>query len=302
MNVDITKATFSATNEIKISASLVIPGQPITSEQGFLRGHGSYVDDTDNEEAKLVASVAGQIERVNKLISVRPIKARYIGEVGDLVVGRVAAVESKRWKVDLIGQKDAVLMLSSVNLPGGVQRIRTYEDQLQMRELYTENDLISAEVQNVASDGTLSIHTRSLKYGKLENGQLVQVPASLVPRLPQHYVSLAGGVDVLLGRNGLIWITRTIPSEWRAQEQDIDDATPLVETLQRLRQKHRETVLMRDERLLVARVRNAVVLLSRMMQAITPDSIAGVVTRCEQRQVAVKDMLSPQGLSVLISN
>lgn len=34
-------------------------------------------------------------------------------------------------------------MLSSVNLPGGQQRIRTYEDQLQMRSFFQEHDLIS---------------------------------------------------------------------------------------------------------------------------------------------------------------
>lgn len=39
--------------------------------------------------------------------------------------------------------KHAVLMLSSVNLPGGQQRIRTYEDQLQMRTFFQEHDLIS---------------------------------------------------------------------------------------------------------------------------------------------------------------
>eukprot|EP01041_Mallomonas_annulata_P004700 gene4700-9317_t len=191
----------AASNIASMGQSLVVPGQAITSEHGFLRGHGSYVNGQE-----LLASVAGNTERVNKLISVHPVKSRYVGEIGDLVVGRISAVESKRWKTDIKGQKDAVLMLSSVNLPGGVQRMRTYEDQLQMRELYMEHDLISAEIQNIAADGTVSLHTRSLKYGKLENGQLMQVPASLVPRLPQHYVTLAGGIDVLLGRNGLIWI------------------------------------------------------------------------------------------------
>ena len=34
-------------------------------------------------------------------------------------------------------------MLSSVNLSGGVQRRRTFEDQLNMRSLFKENDLIS---------------------------------------------------------------------------------------------------------------------------------------------------------------
>ena len=57
--------------------------------------------------------------------------------VGDLIVGRISSVDSKRWKVDIHAQKDAMLQLSSVNLPGGVQRMRTYEDQLQMRTLFT---------------------------------------------------------------------------------------------------------------------------------------------------------------------
>jgi exosome complex RNA-binding protein Rrp4 len=59
------------------------------------------------------------------------------------------------------------------------------------------------------SDGLISLHTRSLKYGKLENGQLIIVPSSLVKRLPQHYISFPWGIDVILGRNGYIWITRT---------------------------------------------------------------------------------------------
>ncbi len=114
-------------------------------------------------------------------------------------MGRVSAVDSKRWKVDICGQKDAVLQLASVNLPGGIQRMRTYEDQLQMRSLFMENDVICAEIQNINSEGIISLHSRSMKYGKLENGQFLAVPSSLVKRLPQHYLSLPCGMDVILG-------------------------------------------------------------------------------------------------------
>lgn len=65
------------------------------------------------------ASVAGILEKVNKLISIRPLKARYNGEIGDLIVGRITEVQQKRWKVDVNAKLDAVLLLSSVNLPGG---------------------------------------------------------------------------------------------------------------------------------------------------------------------------------------
>ena len=46
---------------------------------------------------------------------------RYNPEVGDLVIGRIVEVGPLRWKVDANARQDAVLMLSSVNLPGGVQ-------------------------------------------------------------------------------------------------------------------------------------------------------------------------------------
>ena len=49
-----------------------------------------------------------------------------------------------------------------------LQRRRTAEDELNMRTLYTEGDLISAEVQSFFADGAVALHTRSLKYGKVQ--------------------------------------------------------------------------------------------------------------------------------------
>ena len=44
---------------------------------------------------------------------------RYVGEVGDVVIGRITEVGNKRWKVDAHAMLDSALMLSCVNLPGG---------------------------------------------------------------------------------------------------------------------------------------------------------------------------------------
>ena len=51
------------------NASLVVPGQPITAEQGYLRGHGSFIQET-TEGSELVSCVAGQIERVIAKLSI----------------------------------------------------------------------------------------------------------------------------------------------------------------------------------------------------------------------------------------
>lgn len=80
-------------------------------------GHGTYVADE-----KIKASVAGVMEKVNKLISIRPLKNRYVGEIGDVVVGRITEVQQKRWKVNTNSRLDSLLFLASVNLPGGKKR------------------------------------------------------------------------------------------------------------------------------------------------------------------------------------
>lgn len=43
-----------------------------------------------------------------------------------------------------------------------------------MRKYFKEGDLISAEVQKVRDDGSLSLYTRSLKYGKVIFNPILQ--------------------------------------------------------------------------------------------------------------------------------
>jgi hypothetical protein len=42
-------------------------------------------------------------------------------------------------------------------------------DELQMRSFFEEGDLLVAEVQAFFADGAMSLHTRSLKYGKVRS-------------------------------------------------------------------------------------------------------------------------------------
>ena len=86
---------------------IVLPGEVITTDSQFMRGHGTY-DQIGQEEGGLVASVAGNVERVNKLISVRPARARFNGEIGDVIVGRITEVGQKRWKVDINARQDGL--------------------------------------------------------------------------------------------------------------------------------------------------------------------------------------------------
>ena len=51
----------------------------------------------------------------------------------------------------------------------------TAVDELNVRAYFADGELLVAEVQSLFQDGSASLHTRSLKYGKLRNGFFVAV-------------------------------------------------------------------------------------------------------------------------------
>ncbi|XP_029662754.1 uncharacterized protein LOC115235242 [Formica exsecta] len=230
------------TNE-GVQPRLYTPGEEISSQPDFLRGHGTYVD----EEKTLRASVAGILEKVNKLISIRPLKARYNGEIGDLIVGRITEVQQKRWKVDVNSKLDAVLLLSSVNLPGGELRRRSAEDEQTMRRYLQEGDLVCAEVQSIFADSSLSLHTRVLKYGKLSQGIMLKVPPMLIQRKKTHYHNLENGVTLILGYNGYVWIGANIQNVDKSEGGFTEDLSRIpLENREVLETSSRQVVELRD--------------------------------------------------------
>ncbi|RKF73947.1 Exosome complex component rrp4 [Golovinomyces cichoracearum] len=194
---------------------VVTPGETVTDDPQWMRGHGTYVPPSSTE---IIATVAGTVQKTNKLLSVRPLRARYTPEIGDLVVGRIVEVQSKKWRVDIAAPNLASLPLSAINLPGGIQRKRTESDELQIRAFFSEGDLLIAEVQQLNQNGMASLHTRSLKYGKLRNGVFMSVSGTggggvARARRQVWQIDTANGggkIQVVLGVNGCIWISKYV--------------------------------------------------------------------------------------------
>ena len=201
---------------------------------------------------------------------------RYVGQTGDVIVGRVKEVGNKRWKLDISGPQDGVLMLSSVNLPGNQQRRRNAEDQLQMRSFFSENDLVSAEVQETRRDGQVMLHTRSNKYGKLHYGVLCRVLPSLMKRLPQHFQTLPCGVDAIFGMNGFIWLSPPTEAEQEDGAMDLEG--------------EEETMTWRER---VCRVRNAIQLLAEAFAQIAPAAIMAIYEESLTMSLHPKHLLDP---------
>lgn len=201
-------------NDYSSNNKLATPGQILGSLATYMRGHGTHLipPSSSSQPAHIASSLTGRIILTNRLLSLQPFFTRYAPETGDLVLGQVLSVlpGARRWKIDIASSSHSNLALSSINLPGGIQRRKLASDELQMRTFFKEGDLLVAEVQGVYNDGSTSLHTRSLRYGKLRNGRLVVVPCRLVRRGKSHFIRLQQGsqeIEMILGLNGWIWLS-----------------------------------------------------------------------------------------------
>lgn len=253
---DVDMADLLPTSEPSLS-KLTLPGELVTEDAQFMRGHGTY---TAEGESGIQASLMGTISRVNKLLSVTPLKSRFVPEIGDLVIGVVREVALKKWKVDINAKTDATLQLASINLPGGIQRRKTGTDELQMRTFFEEGDLLLAEVQSYFQDGSVSLHTRSLKYGKLRNGQFLKVKNGIVARAKQSTIQL-GAVDLILGVNGYCFISKHSEQFLSSGAGNVHNNTS--EKASEAIYSNVNTEISHMEREEISRVRNVLEILSR---------------------------------------
>ncbi|CAL6376586.1 unnamed protein product [Bathycoccus prasinos] len=253
----------------------------VSASEGFLKGHGTQVS-----EGELRATVSGVVERVNKLVSVKPMKAKYTPETGDVVVGRIKMISSKRWKVDINSRQEAVLQLSSVNLPSGQQRRRNEADELNMSRLF-DTAVCFVQFRNwVFNRVTVGMNPCFRIYRETLSRFSCAASPSLVKRLPQHFHALevAPGVfiEVLIGCNGFIWVGS--PGAATSKQATNEKSKTHEEELVVVDKKERENIV---------RVANCVRVLDEIFFYVTPQSIMSIYKQSEG--IDAKSILTSDG-------
>uniref|UniRef100_A0A7S1PK35 Ribosomal RNA-processing protein 4 n=1 Tax=Percolomonas cosmopolitus TaxID=63605 RepID=A0A7S1PK35_9EUKA len=297
-----------------LSGRVVTPGAFITSETAkYLHGHGtileSYTEPSSTTPVQCLRSTqAGLLHQLGSLLLIEPVRhKRYLPHTGDTIIGRVTKLAIDSWNLNINASQDAQLRLSSVNLPQ-IQRRKTYKDQLQMRQMFSEGDLLVSEVLEARPERRVNLQTRSSKYGKLGRGLLVQVDASLMRRQKQHFWRMPGdyeGVRVILGMNGFLWIDRAVDQRLGNRSLSLvhrDTDQHQKNQTQKDNEFHNQ-VNMAHERALhdkMARVRNAIVALHKMFIPIYSETILDVLDG--SKQLESKDMTESKMLPVICAS
>lgn len=170
-------------------------------------------------------------------------------------------------------------------------------DELNMRSIFEENDVVCAEVRGFQYDG-LHLQARSRKYGKLNRGQLVTVPPYLVKRQKQHFHHLEEfGIDLIIGCNGFIWIGEHIEAKDDMVEDQVNQSDPQVlspskNSASLEEQEKNYTTL--DTRKYICRTANAIRVLSTLGFNITLEIIKGIVDLSLSMNLDIHDMLGSE--------
>ncbi|MQL75678.1 hypothetical protein Taro_008066, partial [Colocasia esculenta] len=246
------------------SASVAVADAiPVNLEDGVLKGHG-----TSEVDGQVVATLCGVVERVNKLVYVRALRARYKPEIGDIIVGRV------------------------------IERRRTATDELNIRSIFEENDVICAEVRGFQHDGSLHLQARSQKYGKLKRGQLLTVSPYLVKRRKQHFHHLENyGVDLIMGCNGFIWVGEHVEAAEGAMEVDRESKTEETSKANRSPmsiETQGQPFTPLETRRHICRIANAVRVLSALGFSLSADVIVETAEMSSSMDIEIKDMLGAE--------
>lgn len=150
-------------------------------------------------------------------------------------------------------------------------------------------------------DGSASLHTRSLKYGKLRNGYFLQVDPKGIGRSKTHVLALQGAnggeeIDVVLGVNGFVWISKKVALETsKSESAGRVSITRLEEEASEAIYSSQNDYIAPATRKEIARVGNCIKAMVRHNQHVDEDTLTAVyeaaVALGESAEIARPDIL-----------
>ncbi len=199
-NKDDGQATGSPTSSKQSNDSstreIVIPGEVI-GEGDLLPGEG-----TEKRDGKIVAVRYGLKESDSKLIKVIPLSGVYQPRRGNIVIGKVEMLTFNGWVIDIGIGENAFL---------SVAEVPRYVNKNDLGEVMDLGDMAVAKIWGINARGIdLSLKSRGL--GKIEEGMIVEINPSKVPRVIGKEGSMISMIkeetdcQITVGHNGFVWI------------------------------------------------------------------------------------------------
>ncbi|WKT57046.1 exosome complex RNA-binding protein Rrp4 [Candidatus Nitrosotenuis chungbukensis] len=184
-----------------IKRKYVIPGDVITTGPYRAEENVNLVGD------KIIATTVGISEIYDSGVRVIPLTGMYVPRIDDFIIGIVKSHTSLSWEADMRSCYPGILPAQDVFGRDFNPKV----DELTSR--LKKGDLVAARIANFdrSRDPLITIGDRDL--GKIEEGELVKISPSKVPRLIGKRGSMIQTIEnatkalITIGQNGYIVVS-----------------------------------------------------------------------------------------------
>ncbi|MFB6470664.1 MAG: exosome complex RNA-binding protein Rrp4 [Vulcanisaeta sp. AZ3] len=182
---------------------IVLPGDVVATKDYNIGGSVYWEEDVAYSAVVGFVNVKGERD-----VEIIPLSGIYRPRVGDIIIGYVADVGLTGWIVDINSPYQAYLPVQEATLkPIDLTAV-------DLKKLLNTGDVILARIVdfNLTKDTPVTLTLREARLGKIEDGTLVEIDPSKVPRVIGRRGSMVSifseelGCDVTVGQNGRIWI------------------------------------------------------------------------------------------------
>lgn len=186
---------------------LLLPGDEI-DEENVKPGRGTF-----KKDGKIYAAKLGVKTLRSGYVNVAAQSGRYEPQSGDKVIGTVTDLNSSFWMVDVNAPNLAVLHVNDV--PWRVD----YGDTASYIEV---GDAVLVKITSVDEQMKMQITMDEKGLRKLNEGQIIEIPPSQVPRVIGRKGSMISmlkkytGCRIFVGQNGRIWIDGDLEGQYLA--------------------------------------------------------------------------------------
>ncbi len=201
---------------------IVIPGNKIGSLDEYKQGRGAFKEGND-----IYAYRLGILDERSGYLNVIPLSGIYDPAEGDTVIGVIDQVSKMNWMVNINAPYPAMLR---------VEEVPWHVEYGAAAKYLNIGDVIMASVAGVNEIGKIDLSMRGKHYRKVEEGIVIDIQSSKVPRVIGRNGSMVSmlrdktGCWIFVGQNGRVWI-----------KGDDDKLALLVEAIRKIeREAHKQ--------------------------------------------------------------
>jgi exosome complex component RRP4 len=178
---------------------LVVPGDVL------YEGRIKTGDNTHRTQGKVIATRVGLVDYNRGMVSVIALEAGFNPLVGDMVIGEIVDIELGYWVVDIDTPENAVL-----NVPEAIDA--PFRSDIDMPRILDIGDTIVAKIVDMDRRRTPILSILGRGFGKMEEGFIIRITPSKIPRLIGKKGSMVNmilketGCNIVIGQNGRVLI------------------------------------------------------------------------------------------------